>query len=87
LDERVPPDRYPWWVKFSRLGSRSRSSQKFWVAASVGAALLCFWLALDETGLFRAMLALAGVWGFIAAGLYYGTIRWIDRHGSWDELR
>jgi len=85
MEPRVPPERYPWWVKFSRLGARSRTSQMFWVAASVGAAVLCFALAVDETGPFRAVLAIAGTWGFISGGLYFGTIRWMDQHGSWES--
>lgn len=79
----IPPDRYPWWVKFTLLGAQSRASQWFCVIASLGAGFALLALAgTDRTG-FRIWLALGAAWGFIAAALYYGTIRWMDRHGGW----
>ena len=83
MNYRVPPDQYPWWVKFALLGAKSRASQWFWVIASLVAGIALVLLAVTDTGPMRIWLALAGVWGFIAAALYYGTIRWMDRHGTW----
>jgi hypothetical protein len=83
VNDRVPPERYPWWVKFSLIGAKSRSSQWFWVFASLGAAVLLIVLGFMETGPWRYLLGLAAIWAFIAAGLYYFTIRWMDKHGAW----
>ena len=78
MDERRPRDQYPWWVRFSLVGARTRNSQWFWVGLSVvvGALLLVFAREADGPAKFVYLLA---------AGLYWSTIRWMDRHGSWDQ--
>ena len=83
MTERVPPERYPWWVRLSLLGAQSRISQWFWVGASLLATVILFVFAAGETGIVRALFAFAALWGLVAAGLYYFTIRWMDRHGTW----
>ena len=90
METRVPRERYPWWVKATRFGARGRTAQWFWVHASFLIGLI--FLALAATGtnatvvqaVVRLTLLLAGVWGFVAAALYYRTIRWVDSHGTWD---
>lgn len=80
--DRVPPERYPWWVKFSLVGAKSRTAQWFWVFASLAAASLLLVLAYTDRG--NVWLVFGGLWGFAAAGLYFGTILWMDKRGTWD---
>ncbi len=80
----IPPERYPWWVKFSLLGAGTRRSQWFWVGLSIAAGILLFVFAADTVGPARIVYVIAAAWAFVAAGLYWSTIRWMDRHGSWD---
>lgn len=78
----VPPE-YPWWVRFSLLGARTRRSQWFWVGLSVAAGILLIVFAADTAGPARIVYLIAASWAFVATGLYSSTIRWIDRHGTW----
>ena len=82
MEQRVPPDRYPWWVKLSRLGASSRRSQWFWVVFEfVGAGVLVYFAITepDSSAVYLVFAALA-----IAIGvLSITTIFWMDRHGEW----
>ena len=78
----VPPE-YPWWVRFSLLGARTRRSQWFWVGLSVAAGVLLTVFAADTLGPARYVYLIAAAWAFIASALYWSTIRWMDRHGTW----
>ena len=84
LTGRVPPERYPWWVKLTLLGSRTRRSQWFWIGFElvVGAVLLA--LAID-TGAGRVLYLIAAIWAFVVAAMSYATILWIDRNGEWNR--
>jgi hypothetical protein len=80
---RVPPERYPWWVKFSLMGAKTRNAQWFWVIASIVAGVIVLLLVYTDRRGFDVWLGLAGLWGFAAAGLYFATILWMDRNGNW----
>ena len=82
---RVPPDEYPWWVRFALLGMRSRASQWLWVgiSAAVGAVLLAALVFTDLGSRWKWTLLLGGVGGFVSAVLQWMVIRWVDRHGEW----
>ena len=84
MSQRVPPDQYPWWVRFSLLGGRTRRSQWFWTGLGVAVGLLLILFAVDTLGPARVVYVLAAAWAFVAAGLYGFTIRWMDRHGTWN---
>lgn len=81
----MPSDRYPWWVRFSLMGGRTRSRQWFWTGLSIVAGILLIVFAADRVGPARIVYLLAAAWAFVAATLYWSTIRWMDRHGSWDR--
>lgn len=83
MDQRGRRDQYPWWVRFSLVGARTRNSQWFWVGLSlvVGALLLVF--AREAAGPAKFVYLFAAAWALVAAGLYWSTIRWMDRHGTW----
>ena len=83
--QRVPPEKYPWWVKLTLFGSRTKRSQWFWIGFEivVGAALV--WAALGETGVGRQLNVIAAAWAFGLAVLSYATILWIDRNGEWRQ--
>ena len=80
---RLPPERYPWWVKFSLLGAQTRTSQWFWVAASLLVGFVLIWFALGDEGIARILILIAASWSFVTTALYLATIRWMDRHGTW----
>lgn len=83
--ERVPADRYPWWVKICLIGGRSRAAQWLYAGLSIVAAGICGLLlaVADPRPTTAALLAFGGV-GFIVSAVWYLlTILWIDRHGSW----
>ena len=82
---RLPRDQWPWWVKVGLIGSPSRKAMWAWVAASIvfGVAAAAYGLTSD-----RLHYTIGGaIGGGVAALMYWLTIRWIDRHGSWEELR
>lgn len=81
----IPPERYPWWVKLTLLGSRTRRSQWFWIGFEmiVGAVLVV--LAIDEAGPGRILFLVAATWAFLVAAASIATIGWIDDHGRWAE--
>ncbi len=82
LTGRVPPERYPWWVKVTLLGSRTRRSQWFWIGFELVTGAVLVALALD-TGDGRVLYVIAAIWAFVVAAMSYATILWIDRNGEW----
>lgn len=85
MDERVPRESYPWWVKFSLIGTPGRTGQWFFVWLSVASAFACIaYGTLNPGSSLSIYLLLVGGIGFLfAAAMYWLTIRWIDRHGTW----
>jgi hypothetical protein len=76
-DGRVPRRRYPWWVKVSLWGVPGRAGLWAFVALSVAMAVGCVVYALWDRRFY---------WGaafLFSALMYWLSIRWIDRHGSW----
>jgi hypothetical protein len=86
VNDRVPRELYPWWVKFSLLGVPGRRGQWFFVWLSLASAIACFAYGVLNAGRpLGILLLLIGGLGFpLAAAMYWLTIRWIDRRGSWD---
>ena len=78
MNKRKTRDEYPFWIKLSLWGLESRASAMGFFWLSVAAATACgvygFWDGRFFFGL---------VW-FGAALLYWLTIRWVDRYGSWE---
>lgn len=81
--DRVPPERYPWWIKFSLATGGSRNAQWLWVVVSglLGVALLG--LALFTNDDERFWFVFGGGWLIAGAVLSLVTIRWMDRNGTW----
>ena len=73
----VPWRKYPWWVKASLWGVPGRAGLWAFVviclALAAGSAIYGFW---DRRFLF-------GIGFLFSALMYWLSIRWIDRHGSW----
>jgi hypothetical protein len=74
---RVPRSAYPWWVRLSMLGVPGRGGLWAFVAISLicaaGSVAYGFWdrrFFLGAAFLFSALM-------------YWLSIRWVDRHGSW----
>jgi hypothetical protein len=91
LDNRVPRDQWPWWVKAGLFGASSRRTQQVWLVLSLvlGIAAIVLAFVLEITGdpvvvlIVRGGLLLLGLGWIAAAGAYALVIRWVDRHGSW----
>jgi len=73
------PDRasYPLWVRIGLWGLPSRAS----VWAFFGLSIACA-VAGCIYGFYKPR-AFAGSLLFVAALMYWLTIRWVDRHGRW----
>jgi hypothetical protein len=82
---RVPREQYPWWVKFTLLGVPGRRGQWFSVWLSLASAVACIAYGILNPGsrLGFFVLVVGGVGFTLAAAMYWLTIRWIDRHGTW----
>jgi hypothetical protein len=81
MGEPVPREKYPVWVKVILWGLPGR-----------GYAVACAWFSLLLAVGWYAYLFWAGhrVWSFgllflAAALLYWLSVRWVDRHGSWER--
>jgi hypothetical protein len=79
MTDRIPRKDYPWWVKTSMLGVPGRGGLWVFVALSLAAAAGCVAYGFRDARFFAGAL-------FVLAALpYWLTIRWVDRHGSWEE--
>jgi hypothetical protein len=78
MAERVPRSSYPWWVKLSMWGVPGRAGLWVFVALSVAAAAGCVAYGFWYTRFFVGALFV------VAALIYWLSIRWIDRYGSWE---
>jgi hypothetical protein len=82
--KRVPPE-WPWWVRLSLLGTKSRRALWAWTWASLALGVVLVVVGLWINRPFYAVLgAIGGPW---AAAMYWLTVRWIDQHGSWDQIK
>lgn len=80
----VPPERYPWWVKLTLMGSRTRRSQWLWISFELFVGLVLIYLALTETsGVARILQFFAALWALTLAAVSVFTIQWVDRYGEW----
>ena len=79
MADRIDRDDYPWWVKLSLWGvPGGRAGQWFFVGLSIACALVGILLGFWDLRFFLGGLFL------LSALMYWLTIRWVDRHGSWD---
>ena len=88
--QRVPPERYPWWVRFTLLaGGRTRRGQQLYIVASIIAAVVCAaLLAMLNPRPITALSLGVGAVGFVLSAAWYAlSIGWIDRNGSWSDLK
>ena len=83
--EPVPPERYPWWVKLTLFGSRTRRAQWFCLGFDIVVGLALVWAAFGEAGVGRQLTVIAAGWAFVLAAASYATIVWIDRNGEWAQ--
>jgi signal transduction histidine kinase len=79
MNERVTRADYPIWVKLSLIGVSGRNALWGYVVLSLLLGAAGAWAAFVDPRLWAApALALAAI-------PYWLTIRWVDRHGSWDS--
>ena len=78
-DGPVPRAAYPWWVKLSMWGVPGRFGLWAYVAFCVATAVACVIYGFWDRRFFTGALFLFG------ALMYWLSIRWVDRHGSWDD--
>lgn len=81
----VPPDEYPWWVQLSLWGvPYGRTGQWFFVAFALACAVGLVAYGVVEG---RPRFLILSPFAAVAALPYWLSIRWIDRHGSWQGSR
>lgn len=78
---RVPYKDYPWWVKLILWGLPGRGYALACAGLSIlAAAGMCAYLRRMGNPYWHiGLLLLAG------APLYWISVRWVDRHGSWER--
>ena len=83
MDEypRVEQFRYPWWVTLGMLGLHNRASVVIFIWISFVLAAGSTLMGLWHPRFYYVCLLL------IAALMYWLQMRWIDRHGTWDDFR
>jgi hypothetical protein len=82
MDGPVPRQRYPWWVKVSLWGSADRAAVWAFVWMCVVMAVGCVvYAVLAPDARFFGL----GVVSLLGALAYWLSIRWVDRHGSWER--
>lgn len=79
MNRPVPKSHYPWWVKVSLWGLPGRAWVWAFVWLSVALAVGCVGYALAAPD----PRFLGGAGFLFAALMYWLSIRWVDRHGSW----
>ena len=82
--------KYPCWVKVSLLGSRKRQAVKNW--AIVPLLLFTFNFAdiiyIYYTEKRWDEISIKWSIAFLAIFLFYHfSIRWVDKHGDWDNIK
>lgn len=70
---------YPMWVKFSTWGVSGRSGLWIFTFLCLAIAIACV-----VYGFWDDRFYYIGIGAFLAAMMYWSSIKWIDRHGSWD---
>jgi hypothetical protein len=77
MEPKPPRTSYPLWVQLGLWGLPNRAA--VWV---------CFWLSMAcavagvAYGFYKPRAFLGSLF-FLAALMYWLTIRWVDRHGRW----
>jgi hypothetical protein len=81
MAEQVPYKHYPWWVKVSLWGLPGRASVLAfsWLSVLIAVATSAYFLWAGNRRWYVGLLFLA------AALLYWQSVRWVDRHGSWER--
>jgi hypothetical protein len=80
LEGRVSRASAPWWVKVSRWGVPGRGGLWACVAVALLAAASAFLYGLRDPRFLGVGLA-----AVLTAVPYWLTIRWVDKHGTWDD--
>ena len=79
-EARVARANYPWWVKLSRWGVPGRGGLWACVAIALLAAVILFLYSVRHP-----RFVWVGVLAVLTALPYWLSIRWVDRHGSWND--
>jgi hypothetical protein len=92
VSERVPLAQYPWWVRFTFFtapGAGSRTGHRAYAGLSILLAILCVAaIMLVDLRERTALILAAGAIAFVISAVWYVlSLRWVDRHGSWDQIR
>jgi hypothetical protein len=74
---------YPLWVKLSLWGLPNKGS----VWAFVGLSIFCAVASVAYAVMAGDLRFYAGLLFLLAALMYWLAIRWVDNHGSWDDVR
>ena len=79
MEGRVPRANYPWWVKVGLWGVPGRGGLWAYVVICLfaGVASIAF-------GFRDSRFSIGGLFA-LGALPYWLTIRWMDRHGSWND--
>ncbi|MEX0700835.1 MAG: hypothetical protein WD069_01955 [Planctomycetales bacterium] len=80
MSGRVPRDEYPWWVKVSMWGVPGRAGLWAFVVLSIACAAGSVAYGFRDQRFF-----IIAVFCLLAAIPYWLSIRWVDRHGSWQQ--
>jgi hypothetical protein len=81
MSSRVSYKQYPWWVKVVlwRLPSRGYALACIVVSLLASAGMCAFFYRIGYKGWYCGLLLLG------APLLYWLSVRWVDRNGSWER--
>lgn len=79
MEKRVDRADYPWWVKIGLFGVENRTGQWFFVWLSILFGVACIAYGFQDSRFFY------GAFFLLSALMYWLTIRWVDRYGSWSK--
>jgi predicted transporter len=81
MPDKIPRQRYPWWVKVSLWGLSTKASAWVFVGLSLMYVVGCVAYAVTAGD----PRWYAGLLFLLAALIYWLSIRWVDQHGSWES--
>jgi hypothetical protein len=85
VEQRVPPEQYPWWVRLVTRRLHTKESLWFWVVVEFGIAALFFAYAAANPWLSPLVVLLVGPLPLSVGILLVATIWWMDRHEEWPK--
>lgn len=84
VEQRVPRDQWPWWVRLASTGAPSRGALLFWAGLYFVSAVVSVLVGIFLEDDLVYALAFAGLF-LVLGGGHWLAARWLERHGAWED--